>query len=164
MLPNRKNGTMTKISNKSIARRNLLVSVVNGALERNLITFDSADETKEATFEYELAGVPIQGHIRDGGFGEVHLQVFAAPTDYGRKWPGSMVGYDWRRQAEAAVFGWFERQEGRYLQTSYNYHGTRETTAVLASIKVEPMGFGLGPPKYGYDFHREVAGVLGPLR
>ena len=135
------------------ARQNLQVATVNVALERRLITLDPAP-FKTSNFEFELAGLPILARVRDAGFDEVSVHAMVAPSKLGRNFIG--VGLlHWRRTLCAAyVTGCLERRDGKYLQTSVLYNGTKDVTKVLSELVVVPNGFGVKPTKDGYDFHR----------
>jgi len=64
-----------KSTARTRARENLLISAVNAAIERGLITLggdalhhnqnpEAEWPIKESTFEYELAGLPVIAHVR----------------------------------------------------------------------------------------------------
>jgi hypothetical protein len=148
-------------SNKSVARQNLLVSIVNVALKRRLIVLD-CEPTKETTFEFELAGLPVIASCRDIGFDEISVHAICCPTELGRR-AGAAVfwGYEWRRSGAAVVTGYLERRTGKYFQSTGEYHGAHDVTARLASVTVKPLGFGTKPTAHGYDFGRECKAVFG---
>jgi hypothetical protein len=146
-------------SNKAKARQNILVSVVNTALERGLLTL-ACEPLVSATFEYTLAGLPMIAEIHDVGFDEVHLYAYCCPTDLGRTHIGAFP-HEWKRFGAAWTFGCLERRTGKYLQTTVSFNGSRIVTAQLASVVIEPVGFGLHPTKGGYDFLQEWEAVVG---
>jgi hypothetical protein len=148
-------------SNKAKARQNILVSVVNTALERGLLSLSPAP-LEPTTFEYTLAGLPVIAEIHDVGFDEVHLYAHCCPTAVGRRHVGAFHhSYNWKRFGEAWAFGCLERRTGKYLQTTVTFNGSRIVTAQLASVVIKPDGFGLHPTKNGYDFHQEFDAVFG---
>jgi hypothetical protein len=156
-------GRSTMISTRVKIRENLLVSAVNIALERELITL-ACEPVVAATFEYELGGLPILAHVSDIGYDEVSLHINCCPTELGREFIRSSHHYEWQKFGQVLAWGCLERRTGKYLHTAVSYHGSKEITAKLASITVTPLGFGTKPTKHGYDFHREFENVFGPAR
>jgi hypothetical protein len=142
------------------ARQNLQVAAVNAALERQLITLDCTP-VATATFEFELGGLPVLAQVHDAGFDEVHVNVIVAPTALARQWPTAPVHHQFQRFGAATTFGCLERRDGKYLQTSTSYHGTKTVTQKLSKLSIAPNGFGPHPSKGGYDFYDECARVLG---
>jgi hypothetical protein len=147
-------------SMRTRARTNLMVSAVNAALERKLITL-GCEPVVAATFEYELAGLPILAHVNDAGFDEVCFNVFCCPTEMGHKWVRCSIFHGRHRFAKAYTFGWLERRDGKYLQSLHSFYGAKDIAPILASLSIKPLGFGARPTKHGYDYFRECDNVFG---
>jgi len=145
------------------ARQNLLVGTINVALDRRLMTLD-CDPIEDATFEFELVGLLVRAHLRGVGFDEIDVTIIVCPTELGRRFAGVVLFHGFQRFGAATAWGGVERQSGRYLQTTGNYHGAMAVTGKLSKLTLVPNGFGLKPTRDGYDFHRECKAVFGPPR
>lgn len=150
---------MTANSNRAKAAKNLLVAAVNAAIEQRLITlecksFDTAD------FKFSLAGHPVFARVHDAGFDEVSICATIRPTEMGRRFISWSICYEWRKFGEATASGWLERRSGKYLQSAFGFHGTREMKETLAGLVVEPRGFSTKPVRGGYD-NQEFLAVFG---
>jgi hypothetical protein len=144
---------MTKpTSTRAMAGQNLIVASVNTALTRRLIALECELAT-QASFEFTLDGHPVSAYVNDAGFDEVSVHAICRPTELGHEFIECAVLSEWRRFGEATVYSWLERRAGKYLQSTSEYHGTKEITAALGALVVEPLGFGTKPIKGGYDWH-----------
>ena len=155
---------MTKpTSTRAMAGQNLIVASVNTALTRRLIALECELAT-QASFEFTLDGHPVSAYVNDAGFDVVSVHAICRPTELGHEFIECAVLSEWRRFGEATVYSWLERRSGKYLQSTSEYHGTKEITAALGALVVEPLGFGTKPIKGGYDWHLEFESVFGPAR
>jgi hypothetical protein len=157
------NEETTMESMRSRARINLMVSAVNVALERKLITLER-EPAPTIAFEYELAGMPVLAHIRDAGFDEVRFNVICCPTEMGREHHECVLGCELHRFGKAYAYAWLERRTGKYLQNFANMYCAKTIAPTLASLSIKPLGFGAHPTKHGYDFFRECDNVFGRKR
>lgn len=136
------------MSPRAVARQNLIVSAVNEALRRNLISLE-CEPFAPAAFEYEIGGIPCVGHVYDAGYDEVAVHVTAVPTEQGRRFIHCAIlsGYDRERFGGAVTFEWLERRAGKYLQSGSTdtFHASRPMTKVLSALRIEPMGFSTRP-------------------
>jgi hypothetical protein len=105
----------------------------------------------------------VKAYVNDAGFDEVRVEAVVCPTTDNPNYVWRFVDYGWRKRGSAMARGWLERYTGKYLQTGYCWHGTKEMTKSLAALTVKPAGFGLKPTKNGYDFHKECESVFGPV-
>jgi hypothetical protein len=152
---------MTKpTSARAMAGQNLIVASVNTALTRRLIALECELAT-QAKFEFTLDGRPVIAYVNDAGFDEVSVHAICCPTELGREFIRCEILHGWREYGEAVTFGWLERRSGKYLQSGVIYHGTKEITAALGALVVEPLGFGTKPVKGGYDWHLEFESGFG---
>jgi hypothetical protein len=152
---------MTKpTSARAMAGQNLIVASVNTALTRRLIALECELAT-QAKFEFTLDGHPVIAYVNDAGFDEVSVRAICCPTELGREFIRCEILHGWREYGEAVTFGWLERRSGKHLQSGVIYHGTKEITAVLGALVVEPLGFGTKPVKGGYDWHLECESGFG---
>jgi hypothetical protein len=147
-------------SARTRARINLMVSAVNVALERNIITLE-CEPAPTIAFEYELAGMPVLAHIDDAGFDEVRFNVLCCPTEMGREFVDCVLHHEQHRFAKAYTFGWLERRSGKYLQNFVNLYCAKTIAPILASLSIKPLGFGTHPTKHGYDYFRECDNAFG---
>jgi hypothetical protein len=155
---------MTKpTSTRAMAGQNLIVASVNTALTRRLIALECELAT-QASFEFTLDGHPVIAYVNDAGFDEVSVHAICRPTELGHEFIECAVLSEWRRFGEATVYSWLERRSGKYLQSTSEYHGTKEITAALGALVVEPLGFGTKPIKGGHDWHLEFESVFGLAR
>jgi hypothetical protein len=142
------------------ARRNLVVAAINVALERRLITLDCRP-IEAAIFEFELAGLPVLASVTDIGSGEVSVKALVAPTGLGRRFAKTALFHGNRRFGAATAWGVLERQTGKYLQTTGNYHGAKAVTGKLNGVTIAPNGFGLKLTMDGGYYRREHEAVSG---
>jgi hypothetical protein len=148
-------------STRAIARQNLLVAAVNVALTRRLIALECELAT-QASFEFTLDGHPVIAHVNDAGFDEVSVHAICRPTEQGREFIECAALSEWRNFGEATIYGWLERRSGKYLQSSFVYHGTKEITKALGALVVEPLGFGT-KPKGGYRTSARISNPSWPV-
>jgi hypothetical protein len=148
------------LSTRAKARQNLLVASINTALERGLITLE-CEPFESATFEFELAGLPVIARVHDIGFDEVSVKTIVNPTKLGRKYTSCTIWHEFRKFGVACASGDLERRTGKYLQTVGSYHGAKDVTPLLSNLTIVPNGFGTKPTKDGYDFHKEYESVFG---
>jgi hypothetical protein len=152
---------MTKpTSARAMAGQNLIVASVNTALTRRLIALECELAT-QAKFEFTLDGRPVIAYVNDAGFDEVSVHAICCPTELGREFIRCEILHGRREYGEAVTFGWLERRSGKHLQSGVIYHGTKEITAALGALVVEPLGFGTKPVKGGYDWHLEFKSGFG---
>jgi hypothetical protein len=150
---------MTKpTSARAMAGQNLLVAAVNTALTRRLIALECELAT-QASFEFTLDGHPVIAYVNDAGFDEVSVHVTCRPTTLGRDSIRCVILHGWREYGEAVTFGWLERRSGKYLQSGIDYHGTKEITAALGALVVEPLGLRACSDQRAKD--RECDHILG---
>jgi hypothetical protein len=150
---------MTKpTSARAMAGQNLLVAAVNTALTRRLIALECELAT-QASFEFTLDGHPVTAYVNDAGFDEVSVHVTCRPTKLGRDSIRCVILHGWREYGEAVTFGWLERRSGKYLQSGIDYHGTKEITAALGALVVEPLGLRACSDQRAKD--RECDHILG---
>jgi hypothetical protein len=128
-----------------------------------LITLE-CEPVKSAKFEFSIGAYPVIAHVHDAGFDEVGIHAIVCPTEPGHEAVQCAIFHGWQRYGEATTFAWLERRTGKYLQSSVNYHGTKEVTEYLGGLSIVPLGFGTGPTKDGYDWHKECERVFGAGR
>jgi hypothetical protein len=134
-------------SMKMIARNRLLVSAINVALERNLLTLE-CEPLVPVAFEYELDGLQILAVAYDAGSYEVALNVIACPTEDAPRAASDLIRPGWYEFGAAVTGGWLERLNGKYLHTGFQYRGSREVTRQLAGTKVKANGFSTETPRF----------------
>ena len=145
-------------THKRLAGQNLIVASVNTALTRRLIALECELAT-QASFEFTLDGHPVTAYVNDAGFDEVSVHVTCRPTKLGRDSIRCVILHGWREYGEAVTFGWLERRSGKYLQSGIDYHGTKEITAALGALVVEPLGLRACSDQRAKD--RECDHILG---
>jgi hypothetical protein len=147
-------------SKRSKAKQNLLVAAVNAALEQELITLQCSPVVS-AQFNFVIAGFSAVGYVSDAGFDEVFVNTIVCPTELGWQDVSRTISHKFQKFGAATAFAWLERRTGKYLQSTYNYHGTKAVTNKLSELTIAPCGYGTKPTKDGYDFHKECDAVFG---
>ena len=130
---------------RSRAWRNLMVCGINEGLQRKLFTLLpddnrwAAGEGEGCMFDFSLPnGLPARGYVSDAGFAELNVHVAVNPKG---AWARTSNGGFHAGDAFAA--GWLERKRGAWLQSSTSrFNCRRNLVQALASIMVEPRGFG----------------------
>ena len=131
-------------SERGRAWRNLMVCVINAALDRGLASLDcreSEDQPKEVRFEFALPnGLRSVGYVDARGFGELAFSVSVNPT---AGHVPSMEGH--LKRCDANASGWLERRDGKWIQCPNGKHGhircRRPYLRQLAEFDVEPDGY-----------------------
>lgn len=129
---------------KQRAWRNLMVSAVNAALQQGVFTLHPDNyawklgDNASDLFEFEVAGYRAQGHVWDGGFGEIVVHAII-----GLKAPGlARTGLLTLRSCEAFGDTWVERRNGAWLQPNPSGFRCKDRIAYdLSKIDVSPTGF-----------------------
>ncbi len=127
------------------AWRNLMVCAVNAALEQKLFTLRPGDNrfpdnmSRGEVFDFVLPnGLPARGSVSDAGFNE--LSVHAAVNPKGDMVRAFNGGFD---AGDAFGTTWVERERGAWMQSSDSSFNCRNGLLDhLASLQVEPMGYG----------------------
>jgi len=126
------------------AWRNLMVCAVNAALERKLFTLRPGDNRFEgmgdrrSIFDFTMPnGLPARAYVSDAGFDEVAVHAAVNPKG---NYVSAAAGFD---VGDAVGMTWIERERGAWMQSSNTeFHCRRQLLAELASLQVEPQGFG----------------------
>jgi hypothetical protein len=120
---------------RNSARKNLLVTAVNVALSRGLITLDGTP-FENVTFEFELAGLPVLACVCDAGCNELSIHTIVCPTELGKQWACVTIVHQRAMFGAAVAVGWLDRKTGRFLKVTGDYHASNAITPVLAGLMV----------------------------
>jgi len=136
------------------AWRNLLVSTVNEAIRRKMISLRPSDNrwpgadptnmrrtTEDSVmFDFPLPqnGLPARAYIFDIGHDELSIHIAVNPKgDWVKVWN---AGFD---AGEAFATGWLERQKGAWLQSAHEMFNCRKVLLpAIAGMEVQPLGYG----------------------
>jgi hypothetical protein len=114
------------------AWRNAMVATINHALDAGMFGLDPDGVPVDAVFAFEVNGIPARGHIADAGFDELTVRACL--------WPNGRGSYE----GDCYAYGWLERRDGRWLQTSTGRASIsckRDLLAAVAAVHVEPKGY-----------------------
>ena len=127
-------------SQRARAWRNLMVSVINAALERNLASLEyseNEDQPKQTCFDFALAnGMQCRGCVNGTRHGELSFAVCV--NHKAEEAPSANCSL---RTCDATAFGWLERKDGKWLQDSRNISCRRPFLTHIADLDIEPMGY-----------------------
>ncbi len=121
-----------------------MVSVINAALERNLVSLEyNQDDVQSARVDFDFTlpnGMQCRGCLNEARHGEVSFAV-CVNLKAGEK-PAMDSSL---KSCDATASGWLERKDGQWLQCEhrgYGHFSCRRTLLMqLAELEVEPIGY-----------------------
>jgi hypothetical protein len=129
------------------AWRNMMVSAINAAIERKLLSVRPGDnrwpgheEGRGHTFEFTFGdAVPAAARVNDAGFDEIGVSVALWPKDL--HWlRANNAGF---HAGEAFASGWLERRDAAYLQSSMTLFNIRKRlVGQVSDVVIAPKGYG----------------------
>lgn len=126
------------------AWRNLMISVINVAIDRGLASLEYDEEEEqpnEVRFDFALPnGLQCRGYVDSRGYGELLFAVSVNPAAGHR-----LKAYGRLDKCDATASGWLERRDGKWLQCPNDKHDhlgcRRPYLRQLAELDVEPSGY-----------------------
>ncbi len=143
-------------SERAKAWRNMMVAGINAGITQRLFTvlpddnrwpgagtseYDRHLHPTSSIFRFNVGAIPAIGCVSDAGFAELSIHVAFWPSEKAEE---SVRVYDAGfLPGEAFAAGWFERQDGAWLQSAldFNLSCRRNRLAEIASLEVVPRGF-----------------------
>lgn len=131
-------------SQRDRAWRNLMVAGVNAGLDQGLFTLRPGDnrwpsrsDRQGTFFDFQIGGLPARAYVGDANFDELVLCAAVLPVDdrMGSWTQGFSAG-------EAVGKTWLERRDAAYIQSTYMFSCRQRLLLKLASLDVDPKGYG----------------------
>ena len=114
-------------ASRATAKRNLLAAAISIAIERHLIC------EQRTTFEFQLAGLPVLACVR-GDADEIVIWTIVEPTELARRFACTLISHRRALFGAAVAVGWLDKQSGKFLQVSGDYHASNWVTPLLARL------------------------------
>lgn len=115
---------MDVLSKKEELGRKVLVRTINEYLRRNLMSLEPEETPEIATrLEFEIDGIPAVAFAEGIANGEVTFSTALWPKRKGMDFIATAALNPSQRRAmgDFYVRGWLEREDGKWLQTSYGF-------------------------------------------